>query len=81
MEINGFKIEPQHGKAGVDIPINISVTAANEELDKIIEVDGVCGDEQSTLVLVHKGMREEYITADDEVYMTVDDEIYGVIKG
>ena len=58
MEIDGFKIEPQSGSAGVDIPINISVAAVNEGLDKSIELDAICGDKTSPLTLVHKGLRE-----------------------
>lgn len=80
MQINTFNIEPQSGSAGTDIPISISITAINEELDTSIELDAVCGDKTSSLVLKHEGMREEYITEDGEVYETADGEIYGVLK-
>lgn len=80
MEINGFNIAPQSGNAGADIPISISITTINEELDKKINLDAVCGDKTDTLIVIHEGMREEYITADDEVYMTADNEIYGCLK-
>lgn len=80
MEINGFNITPQSGSAGADIPISISIAAINEGLDKSIEIEGVCGDKQAPLALVHEGMREKYITTDGEVFMTLDEEIYGCLK-
>ena len=80
MEVNGFNIDPQSGNAGVDIPINISISAVNEGLDKTIEFNAVCGDKISSLSITHEGMREEYITEDGYVYKTADNQIYGVLK-
>ena len=56
----------------------------NEGIDKEINVivrttEGNNVDEKS-VVVKQAGLREEYITADDEVYMTADNEIYGCLK-
>lgn len=80
MEINGFKIEPQHGNAGVDIPINISVTAVNEGLDKTIVVDGVCGDAAAPLTVKHEGMRQRLITSDGKVFCVAGGGRFAVLK-
>lgn len=80
MEIEGFDITPASGNAGADTPISIGITAINEGLDKIVKVEAICGDKTVLLTLTHEGMREKYITADDEEYITVDDKIYGCLK-
>ena len=59
MEVNGFIISPQSGEAGAN-NISISVAAVNESLDKVVEVDAVCGDKQARLTLIHEGMREVF---------------------
>ena len=56
----------------------------NESLDKEIVVivkttQGNNIDEKNVLVK-QVGLREEYITTDDEVYETADGEIYGILK-
>lgn len=80
MEINGFDITPQSGDAGTNIPISISVTSDNEGLDKTVEVVATCGNSEALLTLTQSGIREEYITTENEIYLTSDGEIYGVIK-
>lgn len=60
MEINGFNIEPQNGRAGTDIPISIGIAAVNEGLDRSIEIDAICGNKASTLKIIHEGKREVF---------------------
>lgn len=67
MEVNGFIIEPQNGEAGAN-KISISVPAVNEGIDKVVEVDAVCGDQSDRLTLVHEGLRQRFITADGKVF-------------
>lgn len=59
MEVNGFIISPQSGEAGAN-NISISVAAVNESLDKVVEIDAVCGDKEARLTLIHEGMREVF---------------------
>ena len=80
MDFNGFKIEPQSGSAGVDMPIDISITSVNEGIDKTIEVDAVCGDKQSPLTLVHEGLRERFITSDGLVFCVAEGGRFAVLK-
>lgn len=80
MEINGFDITPQNGDAGINIPISISVTSDNEDLDRSIKIVATCGDKEALLSLTQLGKREEYITTENATYLTSDGEIYGVIK-
>lgn len=63
MEIDGFIINPQSGKAGAHA-VSFSVPAVNESLDKVIEIDGVCGNKTARLTLVHEGMREIFNVAE-----------------
>lgn len=79
MNFNGFEITPQSGEAGAN-NISISVPAVNESIDKVIEIDGVCGDKTSRLTLVHEGLRQRYISADGKVLCTSDGGRYGVLK-
>lgn len=79
MEVNGFIIEPQNGEAGAN-KISISVPAVNEGIDKVVEVDAVCGDQSDRLTLVHEGLRQRFITADGKVFCVADGGRYGVLK-
>lgn len=54
MEVNGFIITPQNGEAGADMPIGISVSAVNEGIDKVVELNAICGNASDSLTLVHE---------------------------
>lgn len=79
MIVDGINIEPQSGSAGT-YPVSINITAVNEGLDKSITIDGVCGDKNSPLTIIHEGRRERYITADGKVFCASDGR-YCVLKG
>lgn len=79
MEVNGFIIEPQNGEAGAN-EISISVPAVNEGIDKVVEVDAVCGDQGDRLTLVHEGLRQRFITADGKVFCVADGGRFAVLK-
>lgn len=63
MNFNGFEISPQSGEAGAT-EISIGITAINESLDKVVEIDGVCGDTSASLTLIHEGLREVFNCSD-----------------
>lgn len=79
MNFNGFEITPQSGKAGA-IDISISPIAVNEGLDKVVEIDAICGDKSSRLTLTHYGMREEFV-AQDGKFILADGGTFNVLKG
>lgn len=79
MEVNGFIIEPQNGEAGAN-KISISVPAVNEGIDKVVEVDAVCGDQSDRLTLVHEGLRQRFITADGKVFCVANGGRFAVLK-
>lgn len=79
MNFNGFEITPQSGKAGA-IDISISPIAVNEGLDKVVEIDAICGDKSSRLTLTHYGMREEFFAQDGE-FILADGGTFNVLKG
>lgn len=79
MEVNGFIIEPQSGEAGAN-EISISVPSINEGIDKIVEVDAVCGDQNDRLTLVHEGLRQRFITSDGQVLCLADGGRFAVLK-
>ena len=79
MEVNGFIINPQSGEAGTH-DVSFSVPAVNEGIDKVVEVDAVCGDKSGRLTLVHEGLRERFITADGLVFCCADGGRFAVLK-
>lgn len=79
MEVNGIIINPQSGEAGTDIPISISVAAVNEGIDKVVEIDAICGDKSDSLTIVHEGLREVF-TGYDEIFITADGGTFNSIK-
>ena len=79
MEFNGFNIEPQSGEAGAN-EISISIPAINEGIDKVVEVDAECGDKSDRLTLVHKGLRQRFITADGKVFCIAGGGRFAVLK-
>lgn len=78
MEVNGFNLTPQSGDAGVN-PIDISVTAVNESIDKVVEIDAVCGDKGSRLTLIHEGMREVFRVTEGDFRLS-DGGTFNVLK-
>lgn len=80
MEINNINITPQSGSAGTDIPISISVTAINEGIDKVVEIDAVCGDKSDRLTIVHEGLREPFGLKDGGVFRLKNGGRFGVLK-
>lgn len=78
MNFNGFEITPQSGKAGA-IDISISPIAVNEGLDKVVEIDAICGDKSSRLTLTHYGMREEFVAQDGD-FILADGGTFNVLK-
>lgn len=79
MEVNGIIINPQSGEADTDIPISISVAAINEGIDKVVEIDAICGDKSDRLTIVHEGLREVF-TGYDERFITADGGTFNSIK-
>lgn len=79
LEITGFNITPQHGSAGIDMPISISPTYDNEGLDRTVEVIATCGDQTDILTLIHIGKREIFIPSDG-VFILKDDSTFDVLK-
>lgn len=75
MNIQGFEITPQHGKAGTH-NISISPTYTNESLDKEIVIDAVCGTSIAKLTIFHEGRREIF----NEDFILVDGGTFNVIK-
>lgn len=79
MEVNGIIINPQSGEAGTDIPISISVAAINEGIDKVVEIDAVCGDKSDRLTIIHEGLREPFAVADGD-FLLADGGTFNVLK-
>lgn len=59
MVVNGFNINPQSGNAGAN-EISISVSAVNEGIDKVVEINAINGDKTAKMTLIHEGMREVF---------------------
>lgn len=78
MKVNGFDITPQSGDAGAN-EISISIAAVNEGIDKVVVVDGVCGDKSASLRLIHEGMREVF-NASDGGFILADEGTFNVLK-
>lgn len=78
MEVNGFIISPQSGEAGAN-NISISVAAVNESLDKVVEIDAVCGDKEARLTLIHEGMREVFRVKEGD-FRLADGGTFNVLK-
>ena len=78
MNINGFDITPQSGDAGANV-ISISVPAVNESLDKVVEIDAICGDKEARLTLIHEGMREVF-RVKEGVFRLADGGTFNVLK-
>lgn len=78
MEINGIIINPQSGSAGTH-DISVSIASVNEGIDKEVRIDGVCGDKESTLTVVHEGMREIF-RGYDEDFIPADGGTFNVLK-
>lgn len=79
MEVNGIIINPQSGEAGTDIPISISVAAVNEGIDKVVELDAICGNKSDSLTIVHEGLREPFVVTDGD-FVLADGGTYNVLK-
>ena len=54
----------------------------NEGIDReqSIKVETTDKSVSASLLVTQQGLREEYITADDETYITADNEVYGCLK-
>lgn len=79
MEVNGIIINPQSGEAGTDIPISISVAAVNEGIDKVVEIDAICGNKSDRLTIVHEGLREPFVASDGD-FVLADGGTFNVLK-
>lgn len=79
MEINNINITPLSGSADTDIPISISVTAINEGIDKVVEIDAVCGNKSDRLTIVHEGLRQPFAAADGD-FVLADGGTFNVLK-
>lgn len=78
MEVNGFIISPQSGEAGAN-NISISIATVNESLDKVVEIDAVCGDKEARLTLIHEGMREVFRVKEGD-FRLADGGTFNVLK-
>lgn len=67
MEVNGIVINPQSGSAGTH-DISVSIATVNEDLDKEVYVEAICGDKSDRLKVIHEGMREILYATDGELY-------------
>lgn len=79
MDVNGFIINPQSGSAGVH-DIDFSVAAVNEGIDKEVIVEGVCGDKNAPLLLVHEGKRQPFGLNGGGVFRIKGGGRFGVLK-
>ena len=79
MDVNGFIINPQSGSAGTH-DISVSVAAVNEGIDKVVEVDGVCGDASARLTITHEGMRQPIALKGGGVFRIANGGRFGVLK-
>lgn len=80
MEVNGFIITPQNGEAGADMPIGISVSAVNEGIDKVVELNAICGNTSDSLTLVHEGKRQQFKFRDGSILRMSDGGRFAVLK-
>lgn len=80
MEIDGIKIEPQSGEAGIDIPIHFQMTEVNEGIDKELQLNAINGNQSAGLTLIHEGLRQRFVTSDGNVFCTSDGGRFGVLK-
>ena len=78
MDVNGFIINPQSGEAGAN-NISISIAAVNESIDKVVEIDAVCGDKEARLTLIHEGMREVFRVKEGD-FRLADGGTFNVLK-
>jgi hypothetical protein len=78
MEVDGFNINPQSGNAGAN-EISISVSAVNEGIDKVVEINAVNGDKTDKMTLIHEGMREVFEPSDGE-FVLADGGTFNVLK-
>lgn len=67
MEVNGIVITPQSGKAGVH-SVSVGIAAINDDVDKTVRIDAVCGNKSAQLTIVHEGMRELLEASDGQLY-------------
>ena len=67
MEVNGIIITPQNGSAGTH-DISVSIATINDDIDKIVDIDAVCGDKSARLTIMHEGMRELLEASDGQLY-------------
>lgn len=79
MEVNGFNINPQSGNAGAN-EISISVSAVNEGIDKVVEINAVNGDKTAKMTLIHEGLREVFEPSDG-LFVLADGGTFNVLKG
>lgn len=79
MEVNGIIINPQSGSAGTH-DISVSIASVNEGIDKEVRIDGVCGDKESTLTVVHEGMRQPIGLSGGGVFRLAGGGRFGVLK-
>ena len=79
-ELDGYDVYPQSGNAGDNIPVNISISAVNEGIDKTTQLHAVCRDKQSALTLIHQGARQRFITSDGMVFCASDGSRFLVLK-
>lgn len=79
MEVNGIIVNPQSGSAGTHV-ISVSIASVNEGIDKEVRIDGVCGDKESTLTVVHEGMRHPFGLNGGGVFRLAGGGRFGVLK-
>lgn len=79
MEVNGIIINPQSGSAGTH-DISVSIASVNEGIDKVVEVDGVCGDASARLTITHEGMRQPFGLSSGGVFRVAGGGRFGVLK-
>ena len=79
MEVNGIIINPQSGSAGTH-DISVSIASVNDGIDKVVEVDGVCGDASARLTITHEGLRQPIALNGGGVLRVANGGRFGVLK-
>lgn len=78
MIVDGIDINPQNGEAGTHT-IEFKPVSINDDLDKTIIIDGICGDKTAPLTIIHYGQREVFSCADGD-FELADGGTFNVLK-
>ena len=77
---DNIEIIPKQGNGGIDMPVTIRVNKINDSIDKTINVTAISKDRTASFVVIQPGLRERFVTADEQSLITFNEEIFGVLK-